>query len=295
MIVSKKVFLFTVILVLIFSSCSRDIYDPFQKPKRTSTRYKAYNQPMNVLGIHNGVANLNTRFTGIRDNKDNKVSYYSDNLHYTVGAFYRIGVQPRSGLLFGIDRYSFSGNFGLDQAEKSDFEYSYEEETVSQDETAWEIGNMEDNFFESHHTHKPHVPAQTYAINRFENTLWTVSITPYYQLPVFERRPQRMANAKRLYIFGGFAANFINPKLEDEKNETLTLNDNGDGDELIENIFGFSLPLGMGFSWRINQKIAVEYVFDYRFHFQNHGSGLVDTNSNDRQFSNSLGISYRIN
>lgn len=288
----KKLSLILVVLVL--ASCSQSHYPSAQKPLPTSTRYRAYNQPVHSVGINLGAANLDSRFTGVRE-KDNllfgdRAEFYLENISITSGGFYRRGLTSRFGLQLGLDYYRFSGSFGLGDQKRDEFKYEWTDESMIPGDD-WVIGNVEDNFFEGFMIIDRFTPKMTNHVNRFENSVLSFSFLPYYYLPVFERRPQQMPNAKRVFLYGGIAGNYISPVLSNRDNERVSSNEGG---SMIEKTLGFSMPLGLGFSWRLSRDVALEYSFDYRLYLGNHGSGLVDTRADDRQFSNRVGLSYRI-
>ena len=278
---------------LFLSSCSESVYRAAQKPPPTSTRYKVYNEPIHAIGANMGTATLSSRFTGVRESDmlaGDKTSFYLENMRFTMGGYYRVGMTPNFGLQMGLDFYQFSGTFGLSPAERSQFQYMVEGDDSLPAE-AWVIGNVEDNFFEGFFEHQAFVPLTANSVQRFENNVWSFSFLPYYYLPLFEDRPQQMPNAKRVFVYGGMAGNIITPRLTNMDNQRISKEE---GESVIESTFGFSLPLGIGFSWRINRDLAVEYSVDYRTYLGNHASGVADTRSDDRQFGGRLGVSYRI-
>ncbi len=285
-----------VLLLLVFiASCSHDIspvsYHP-REPLTQSVRYQAYNAPVNEIGVGFGVANLNARFTGVSQKSFNdRADYYLDDLRFAWGGFYRYGISQDFGLHLGIDFFNFSGEFGLDEANRIPYRNRL---PMGPGENGLNGEDGEDNFFEGPGRQEGGIAHLGGFIERFENGLFSVSVYPYYYLPLFRAVPLREANAKRVFVFGGLSMALINPTVYNTENEIIETDDTEDA--ISPAVFGMSFPLGIGFSWRLSERFSFTYDFGYHFSWSNHATGIIDPqNHYDRHFTNRVSIGYRIN
>ncbi len=253
--------LLPLVFVTFLFSCSEQLYRAAEMPYPDSARYRHYNEPIESAGFSVGATHLNSRFTGVRENQmlaGDRISHYLGNTAFAAGGYYRIGLTPPFGIQLGLDYFHFTGSMGLDEDGREDF--------------------------------KLYTSNQRY-INEFNNHLLSFSFLPYYQLPVFMDRPQQRPKAKRVFLYGGFAGNLLLAKLVDDLGNTI---EQDDPQSPEESMFGFSLPLGLGFSYRLNRNFALEYLVDYRIYLGNHPSGIIDSKADDLHLYNRLGVTYRI-
>lgn len=251
--------LLSLLLLTFLFSCSEQLYRAAEMPHPGSTRYRHYNEPVQSAGFTAGATHLNSRYTGVRENQmlaGDRISHYLNNTNLAAGAYYRIGVTPPFGIQLGLDYLHFQGSLGLDGDDRDDFA----------------LGT-------------------TGHVSEFNNHLLSLSFLPYYQLPVFMDRPQQMAKAKRVFLYGGFSGNMLFSGLSDDSGNAL---DPPNARLFEESRFGFSMPFGLGFSYRLNRNIAVEYLVDYRIYLGNHPSGISDPKADDFHLYNRLGVTYRI-
>jgi len=283
------------LLLLLIASCSKDIspvsYHP-REPLTPSVRYQAYNAPVNEIGAGFGVANLNARFTGVSQKSFNdRTGHYLEDMRFAWGGFYRYGISQDFGLHLGADFLGFSGEFGLDEHNRIPYRNSM---PVHSGENGLPGDGGEDNFFEGPGRQEGGVSQTGGFVERFENGMFTVSVYPYYYLPLFRGVPLREANARRLYVFGGLSMSLINPTIYNTENEVIQKDDTEEA--LSPSVFGMSFPLGAGFSWRLSERLSLAYDFGYHFSWSNHATGIIDPqNHYDRYFTNRISIGYRIN
>lgn len=247
--------LLLLLVVTLLLSCTEHLYQAAEMPQPSSTRYRHYNEPTQSAGFSVGVTHLNSRFAGAGDNQKlvgDRISHYLGNTNFAAGSYYRLGITPPFGLHFGLDYLHFSGRLGL-----------YEDD-----------GEKTENLGSD-----------------FNNHLLSLSFLPYYHLPVFMDRPQQRAKAKRVFLYGGFAGNFLFANFTHDSSNTKDADDTPSSEE---SRFGFSVPVGLGLSYRLNRNFALEVLVDYRIYLGNHPSGIIDSKSDDLHLYSRLGMTYRI-
>ncbi len=291
----RIIFFVGLILILFMVSCSRGTspvsYGP-REPLQRSTRAVLQNQPVNEVGGSFGVTNVNTSFTGVRDmDSSERFDYYTSNMLFSMGGFYRYGVTERMGLTFGLDYQGFEGNVGAGLGDEYTFSRIEDDELAGQGV----IGGTESNFFEGGHDAYAIDEPETITgrIHRFDNQMLSFSVKPYFMLPFFEGTPQRLPSAKRIFLFTGISANINFFDLYDQDGEVIDL-DAEQVDVDTPGTIAFSFPMGLGFSWRITESISLGYTLDYHWHLDNVPSGISKEGSADRHFNNRINIGFRL-
>lgn len=285
--INKLIFL-AVSLLMAFTSCSPQrqpaaSHTP-REPLRPSTREILLNQPFRETGMHLGVSNLNTAFTGQADLSPLNADFYADNMHTSLGAFVRYGFadqygrQSRLALQFGMNYTRFSGSFGSDHA----FSYLLES---SIDHVI--VGGDEDNFFEA-----PAIESITLlledSIGSFKNDMLVFSVKPEIYLI------HRHNSPIRLYAFAGLNVMVNSTDLFNFQDD-LIITDQVTEKISPSSIAGIGLPLGFGITYKAGSRFRIGYEFEYLNTWGNHPSGIYDPNHNDYYISNRLKIGYRLN